>query len=105
MSEAVYTLEQVIDIRNENYKAGRSDERERIIKLLDAQEVEGWFDRGLKQHFIALIKGERQKDHETVSLLTGGEPDGMAYTDLTKPIRLTAIEWEQLNEALEGENK
>ena len=60
MSEAVYTLEQVIDIRNENYKAGRSDERERIIKLLDEQEVEGWFDRGLKQHLIALIKGENR---------------------------------------------
>lgn len=29
--------------------------------------------------------------------------DGMADTDLTKPIRLTALEWEQLNKALEGE--
>ena len=39
---------------------GRRLERERIIKLLEEQEVEGWFDRGLKQHFIALIKGENK---------------------------------------------
>ena len=35
---------------------------ERIIKLIETQEVEGWFDRGLKQHFIALIKAENATD-------------------------------------------
>lgn len=42
------------------YSQGIKDTEERIIKLIEAQEVEGWFDRGLKQHFIALIKGENK---------------------------------------------
>lgn len=31
--------------------------------------------------------------------------DGMADTDLAKPIRLSLADWEQLNQALEGEQK
>lgn len=34
MSEAIYTQEQLIRARNENYAAGVQDERNRIVKLL-----------------------------------------------------------------------
>lgn len=44
----------------EGIEAVEAEVEQRIIKLLEAQEVEGWFDRGLKQHFIALIKGEQK---------------------------------------------
>ena len=44
---------------NQGVERGKYIERTRIIKLLDEQEVEGWFDRGLKQHLIELIKGKK----------------------------------------------
>lgn len=67
MSEAIYTLEQMINIRNENYKAGRADERQRAIGLLEelkefwSEKVE--FEYGVVQAInadeaIAAIKGE-----------------------------------------------
>lgn len=36
MTEPLYTQEQLIQVRNENYNAGVSTERERILKLLES---------------------------------------------------------------------
>ena len=41
MSEALYTQEQMIRTRNENYKAGVEAEQERIVKLLEEAECQG----------------------------------------------------------------
>lgn len=35
MSEAIYTQEQMLKIRNENYQAGIEYERERIVKMFE----------------------------------------------------------------------
>ena len=98
---------------------------ERIIKLLETEivlaneemltlhyddDLSRSFIKGdiaLIENLIALIKGENATDFtgSTLPISQEGESDGMADTDLTKPIRLTAMEWERLNEALEGENK
>ena len=72
MSEALYTQEQLIRARNENYAAGIQDERERIIKLLETDKVERQpvcsdadcekcpaFERGFDRA-IALIKDEAE---------------------------------------------
>ena len=53
MSEPLYTQEQLIQVRNDNYNAGVATERERIIKLLE--ELGPAF-----QPIIALIKGENK---------------------------------------------
>ena len=61
VSEAQEVLDQTItQAINTHFDAGIAIERERIIKLLEEQEVEGWFDRGLKELFIELIKGENK---------------------------------------------
>ena len=62
MSEALYTQEQLIRTRNENYNAGIQDERERIIKLLKEQTDHACpdcLDRAINDA-IALIKGENK---------------------------------------------
>ncbi len=39
-------------------EAATINERERIIKLLEAEPSEKWFFVGFRQHIIALIKGQ-----------------------------------------------
>jgi hypothetical protein len=57
---------------------GKKQEQERIIKLLEDKGAHEWHD-GHEEltcdtcHNIALIKGESQKDNETVVFLTEGE--------------------------------
>jgi hypothetical protein len=66
VSEALYTQEQMIRTRNENYKAGVQDERERIIKLLEDAMCKGSKCMGacwscqIRTEQIALIKGENK---------------------------------------------
>lgn len=57
--ELLYSQEQMLKVRNENYAAGVADERERIIKLLLDKKVlvaTDWHDKQI----IALIKGENK---------------------------------------------
>jgi hypothetical protein len=54
-------------------KDGIQEEQARIIELLEGMDVYPTaFDLEIKD-LIALIKGESQKDNETVVLLTEGE--------------------------------
>ncbi len=59
-----------LEARARYREEGRQLEQERIIKLLEELDDEEWM--GINQNFIALIKGENQKDNETVVLLAEG---------------------------------
>ena len=54
--DASFTKE---DVEAINYFVALAEKRveERIIKLLEAQEVGYWFDLEFREHLIALIKG------------------------------------------------
>ena len=61
MTELLYTQEQLIQVRNDNYNAGVATERERITKLLE--EHLGYGDAEWDSSvmaIIALIKGENK---------------------------------------------
>ena len=62
-------------VRNFYRKQGAATEQARIIELLQGMDVYPTaFDLEIKE-LIALIKGESQKDNETVVFLTEGETD------------------------------
>ena len=62
MTELLYTQEQLIQVRNDNYNAGVTTERERIIKLLEDECAGDWpkFIEMYLEDLIALIKGENK---------------------------------------------
>jgi len=65
VSELLYTQEQMLMVRNENYAVGVVDERERIIKVLEDYnaiqncEWDYYLIEGIDRA-IALIKGEQK---------------------------------------------
>lgn len=66
MSELLYTQEQLIQVRNDNYNAGVETERKRIIKLLERyfkpEEAKAIYPANYEQYLdiVALIKGVKK---------------------------------------------
>jgi hypothetical protein len=57
MNQPIYTQEQMLNIRNENYFAGIRDARKNIIEMLESEK---WRDEPMFQFVIDLINGEEE---------------------------------------------
>lgn len=60
-------------VRRHWTQMGAKQEQERIIKLLEDDGERNYISQETFDYVVSIIKGESQKDNETVVLLTEGE--------------------------------